>query len=278
MAQSGILRHILVGRLSRRSRHQKTALLMRTAWFFAASVGLLMALVAFATYRSGQLLRAGWLPTGNLMLGLADNLARLALIGICLALGLIAGPGPRALGWITPHLGQDLAWGLLIGLGLTLLILAADRFIERRWGSGLTDDKLIRSILPANAQEWVGVTLALLSAAALEELLFRSLPLAGLTWLISPWWLMWPLALLFGLLHWPQGAWGVFGAALVAIALSLLFLASGSLWMALAAHYALNLGQLALARRLGLRPLRSALHGFFPVPSPRFHNRDVFWR
>jgi membrane protease YdiL (CAAX protease family) len=79
---------------------------------------------------------------------------------------------------------------------------------------------------------------------------------------------MWPLALIFGLLHWPQGAWGVFGVTLVALALSGLFLASNSLWVVLAAHYVLNLGQLILARRLGLRPLRGALHGFSATALP----------
>ena len=250
---------------------------MHTAWLFAASLGLLIAFVAFATYRSGQLLAAGWLPAENLMLSLPDNLARLVLVALCVALGAFAGPGPQALGWPTTYLGQDLAWGLLAGLGLTVLIAGAGRVIERRWSRGPTDDthRVVRSILPANAREWAGVIVALLPAAALEELLFRSLPLGGLGWLIAPWWLMWPLALIFGLLHWPQGAWGVFGTALVAIALSGLFLASGSLWVVLAAHYVLNLGQLILARRRGLRPLRGVLHGFSPHPSTHLHNRDV---
>ena len=248
---------------------------MLTAWFFVASVGLLMAFVACATYRSGQLLRAGWLPAENLLLSLPDNLARLLLVALCVTLGAFTGPGPQALGWATTYLGQDLAWGLLAGLGLTALIAGTGQLIERRWGRVLTDDKLARSILPANAREWAGVIVALLPAAAVEELLFRSLPLGGLGWLIAPWWLMWPLALLFGLLHWPQGMWGVFGTTLVALALSGLFLARGSLWSVLAAHYVVNLGQLILARRLGLRPLRGVLHGFPPRPSTHLHNRDV---
>jgi len=248
---------------------------MLTAWVFAASMGLLIAFVAFTTYRSGQLLRTGWLPTENLLLNPLDNLLRLLFIVICLALGAFVGPGPAALGWRVSYLGQDLAWGSAAGLLLTALIFGTGWLIERRWGVALTDDKLLRSILPVNAREWGGVIVALLPAAMLEELLFRSLPLGGLSWLIAPWWLMWPLALIFGLLHWPQGAWGVFGTALAAIALSGLFLASGSLWTALAAHYVLNLGQLILARRVGLRPLRGSLHGFSLHPSTHLHNRDI---
>lgn len=234
-----------------------------------------MAFVAFVTYRSGQLLRAGWRPPGNLLLSWPDNLARLLLIAGCVAVGALWGPGVQALGWRTTYLGQDLARGAVAGLILTLSIAGGGWAIERRWGRSVMDDRVVRSILPADAREWAGVIVALLPAAALEELLFRSLPLGGLNWLISPWLLLWPLALIFGLLHWPQGVWGVFGASLIAIVLSLLFLASGSLWVALATHYVLNLGQLAAARWLGWRPLRGALYGFSAGSSSYLHNRDV---
>jgi membrane protease YdiL (CAAX protease family) len=117
---------------------------------------------------------------------------------------------------------------------------------------------MLRCILPASPREWVLVLLALWPAAALEELLFRSLPLGGLGWIVSPWWLVWPLALFFGFLHWPQGSWGVAGATLVAILLSWLFLATGSLWPPLIAHYTFNLSQLVVARWSGLKPLRAA--------------------
>jgi membrane protease YdiL (CAAX protease family) len=111
-------------------------------------------------------------------------------------------------------------------------------------------------MMPINRKEWAGVLLALLPAAALEELLFRSLPLGGLTWLISPWWLLWPLALLFGLLHWPQGGWGVTGTAITAVVLSLLFLGTGSIWVPLAAHYTMNTFQFAAAKLSGIESLR----------------------
>jgi membrane protease YdiL (CAAX protease family) len=100
------------------------------------------------------------------------------------------------------------------------------------------------------------VLLALLPAAAVEELLFRSLPLGGLGWLVPPQWLLWPLALFFGLLHWPQGPWGVLGTALAGIALSLLFLATRSLWVPLAAHYVMNVVQILAAKMIGIKPLR----------------------
>jgi len=226
-------------------------------WLFAACIGLLMAFVAFTTYRSGQLLRY-WTPSGNLLLSWPDNLMRLALVGLCVVLGVTLGPGPMALGWSTANLGADLAWGALIGLLMTGVLTGAGWVIERRWGAEVASMRLIRCILPIDRREWAGVLLALLPAAALEELLFRSLPLGGLTWLVPPWWLMWPLALFFGLLHWPQGAWGVVGTALAAIILSLLFLATGSIWAVLAAHYVFNVVQVIAARWMGLQPLRTA--------------------
>lgn len=231
---------------------------MPVAWFFVGALALLMALVAFATYRSGQLLREGWLPPVNLMLSPADNLARLVLIAICIALGYAWGPGPQALGWGVAALGRDLSLGAGIGLLISALIFGSEQILLRCRAADLYDDRVIRSILPADRKEWIGVVVALLPAALLEELLFRSLPLGGLSGLIAPWTLMWPLALLFGLLHWPQGVWGVFGTTLVALALSALFLSSGSLWAALSAHYLINLFQLLVARQRGVQPLRAA--------------------
>jgi len=226
-------------------------------WFFAGGIGILMALVAIGTVRSGQLLR-DWTPSYNLLLNLPDNGLRIALIAAGLGLGYTLGPGPAMLGWRTAYLGQDLLWGALLGVALALGLGLAGQAAARRWGETVYSTKMLQCILPATGREWAGVLFALLPAAALEELLFRSLPLGGLTWLIPPYWLLWPLTLVFGLLHWPQGGWGVVGTTLAGIVLSLLFLATDSIWAPLAAHYVLNVLQLLLAKRIGLQPLRSA--------------------
>jgi len=227
------------------------------AWIFLGGIVVLMMLVGAGTVRSGQLLRA-WTPPQNLMLSVPDNLLRLVLIGLCLLLGDRLGPGPGALGWRVTHLGGDLLLGSVVGLVLSLVLGVAGDAVVRRWGPAVYSTRMVQCILPANRREWVGVSLALLPAAALEELLFRSLPLGGLGWLVSPWWLLWPLALCFGLLHWPQGGWGVVGTTLAAIPLSWLFLATGGIWAPLAAHYVMNVSQLLLAKRTGLKPLRGA--------------------
>jgi membrane protease YdiL (CAAX protease family) len=227
-------------------------------WIFAASVAILIAFVSYTTVRSGFALRT-WSPLSNLLLSRPDNAVRLGLVALCLLLGLTVGPGPRALGWLVPAkgLGQALALGMIAGLILATVLNLGGRLAVRRWGPQVFSTRLLQCMLPINRREWAGVLLALLLAAALEELLFRSLPLGGLTWLVAPWWLLWPLAVLFGLLHWPQGGWGIAGTAFAAVALSLLFLASGSIWLPLAAHYTMNVYQLVVARLSGVEPLRA---------------------
>jgi membrane protease YdiL (CAAX protease family) len=223
---------------------------------FLAGLLILMALVAVSTVRTGRLLRT-WSPPFNPLLSRADSAVRLAMIAVSIGLGLIFGPGPAALGWTVAHLGRDLIVGAAFGAVMAGFFTVAGSVAVRRWGPEVYDDRVLRCILPMSRREWPGVALALLSAAALEELLFRSLPLGGLTWLVAPYWLMWPLALFFGALHWPQGGWGVAGTVLAAIMLSLLFLVTGSIWSPLAAHYVMNLVQVAVAVRVGLRPLRA---------------------
>jgi membrane protease YdiL (CAAX protease family) len=222
---------------------------------FLAGVLILLALVAISTVRTGRLLRT-WVPPFNPLLSLPDNAVRLVLIAAGIGLGIAFGPRPAALGWTTAHLGRDLILGVAAGGVMAAFFALAGQLAVRRWGPEVYDDRLLRCILPASQREWPGVVLALLPAAALEELLFRSLPLGGLGWLVAPYWLMWPLAVFFGLLHWPQGSWGVGGTSLAAILLALLFLATGSIWPPLAAHYVMNLLQVAVAVRVGMRPLR----------------------
>ena len=230
-------------------------------WLYPAGVLLLMAFVAAGTLQSGLLLRR-WTPRANLLLSWPDNALRLALIGLCIFLGWRMGPGPAALGWSTTALPARLTAGAVVGLLLAGAINLGSLLVVRRWGQEAFSTKLIRCILPINRREWLGVLLALLPAAAVEELLFRSLPLGGAGLFGAagprPALLLWPLALFFGLLHWPQGGWGVVGTTLAGAILSLLFLATGSLWPPLAAHYLLNVSQVVVAKWIGMKPLRGA--------------------
>ncbi len=229
---------------------------MLANWLFLSGLVGLLIVIAITTVRTGQLLQR-WTPSFNLLLSGPENAARAGLIILCIGLGAAWGPGPGPLGWQTTHLMADLLLGLVSGLVITAAFLVLGQWVVRRWGPEAYDNRLLRAILPADAREWPGVLAALLPAAALEELLFRSLPLGGLGWLIPAGWLMWPLAVGFGLLHWPQGSWGVLGATLAGIAFSLLFLGTGSIWAPLAAHYVMNVVQVAAARALGVAPLRA---------------------
>lgn len=228
---------------------------MISRWLFLAGVGILTALVAAGTVRTGQLLLR-WVPPRNLLLTLPENLSRIAVTGLCVALGAAWGPGAGPLGWRPAFILKDAVLGIAIGAVLAVVLSVGGQSVVRRWGVEVHKTGVLRAIVPAHRGEWPGVLLALLPAAALEELLFRSLPLGGLGWLIPAWWLMWPLALLFGLLHWPQGGWGVVGATVAATVLSVLFIGTGGIWAPLAAHYTMNALQLALAYRSGLKPSR----------------------
>ncbi|MCX6032408.1 MAG: CPBP family intramembrane metalloprotease [Chloroflexi bacterium] len=230
-------------------------------WLYPTGVLVLMAFVAAGTLQSGLLLRR-WTPPFNLLLSLPDNALRLALIGLCVFWGWRMGPGPAALGWGTTALPAELAFGAGVGLLTAAAINLGSLLVVRRWGQEAFSTRLIQCILPLDSREWLGVLLALLPAAAVEELLFRSLPLGGPGLFgvggLRPHWLMWPLALFFGLLHWPQGGWGVVGTTLAAIILSLLFLVTGSLWPPLAAHYVLNVSQIVVAKWMGMEAVRGA--------------------
>ena len=239
---------------------------MELSWLFGAASVILIAVVTYATLRSGRFLRT-WIPDRNLMLSLPDNLARCSLLLISLLVGYLLGPGPDQLGWQTENLARDLLVGIAVSVPLAMALNLAGQAAIRRWGRGVYSSRLLQCILPINRREWIGVAIALLPAVALEEVIYRSLPLGGLRsgatlhgWLASPWLLLWPLALLFGVAHWPQGAWGVAGATVAAVLFSWLFLVTGSIWTPLAAHYAMNIQQLVFAKRSGLSPLRSAIN------------------
>ena len=228
---------------------------MNNHLLFTALVVCMTAALGWLTVQSGRLLRR-FTPHTNLLLLLPDNVARLLVIVFCIVIGLALGPGIDALGWSTNRLPVDLALGAALGLLLAPAIVWAGNSVVARWGANVYDNRLLRAIVPVDRREWAGVALALLPAAFVEELVFRSMPLAGLAWLISPWVLIWPLALVFGLLHWTQGEWGVVGTTLLGLVLSVLFLWTRSIWAPLAMHWVLNVVEITLAQRQGLRPLR----------------------
>lgn len=217
-------------------------------WLFVLLTVLLAALIGWSTYQSARLLRR-WKPDYNLLLNPAENLVRIGLLLASVGLGWLSGLPADALGWRWPPRAADVAVGAAVGVGLSLVLTAASDRAIRRWGSAVYSPTVILNVLPSNAREWALVLAALVPAVALEEVLFRSLLIGGLSPLAPTWLLAIGVSAYFGLLHLPQGRLGVVGTAAAGVALSALFIATGSLVAALAAHYAANVLQLVRASR-----------------------------
>lgn len=218
-------------------------------WLF---VGLTLALTGFlgyATFSTARLLQS-WRPQGNLMLLPGENLLRLGMIGACWVLGRLSGLEPGLLGWGVEGWSSQLVWGVGIGLGMAVFFVAATRWLVQRTGSRFYSDQIIDLIVPTSNRELVWVAAALLPAVLLEELLFRSLLLGGLAPILPVGWLLVGFGVVFGLLHNPQGTWGMIGAGLAGTLFGVLFLWQGSLILPVVAHYVANLAQIVVAMRM----------------------------
>ncbi len=93
----------------------------------------------------------------------------------------------------------------------------------------------------------------MVTVVLLEELLFRSLLVGGMTPLLPGPLLVLSVGIVFGLLHSPQGTWGMAGAALAGVILGALFLLAGSLLLPSIAHYVANMVQVSVAYRARCR-------------------------
>ncbi len=207
----------------------------------------LLAGLAWATYQSGRLLRSIPLRE-NLLLAPIENVVKLALVGLCLGLGLLSGVAPARLGWTVEHPTRDLALGLALGLVIPFALNRLTLWAIGRWGKGVYSPVVMMNIVPRNRRDWVLVPAAMVLAVLLEELLFRSLLIGGLGAMVPPLLLVVPLGIIFGWMHAPQGVLGMLVAGALGIGLSLLFLWTGSLLAPLVAHYLINTLQILRAR------------------------------
>lgn len=218
-------------------------------WIFVALTLVVVIFISYGTYATARLLR-NWRPDRNLLLLPGENLVRLVLIGFCLVLGLLSGASAAQLGWVFPTIGQQLLWGCLWGIGLALFFYSSTKWLVTQTGHRFYSSVVIQAITPQSRSELLLVLLAMLPVVLLEELLFRSL-------LIGGWALLAPIpllvigwSLLFGLLHSPQGVWGMLGAGLAGLLLGVLFVYQGSLLLPFVAHYVTNCFQIIQAMRL----------------------------
>lgn len=223
-------------------------LMSLTYWLFVGGVLLLTAFIGYATFATARLLEH-WRPERNILLHPGENLVRLAIILLCLGLGKLSGLSYEQLGWQFHQPTRQLLAGIVIGLGLGFCFYQATRWVMQRAGRRFYSTMVIEQIVPASRRELVLVLLALLPAVILEELLFRSLLLGGLAPILPLSLLLVGLSIFFGLLHSPQGLWGMAGAGLAGLLFGGIFLWQGSLLTPLAAHYVTNAFQIVQAMR-----------------------------
>jgi len=218
-------------------------------WIFILITLTLTTFISYSTFATARLLKH-WRPDQNILLLPAENILRFILIAFCLGLGWLSGLPDLTLGWQFQVDIATLAWGFFLGLGLGIFFYLSTRWIIHLAGQRFYSSIIIEYILPANPQEFILVTLAMGPVVILEELLFRSLLLGGFSPIIPLPVLLIGLSILFGLLHSPQGLWGMVGAGLAGFLLSLIFLWQGNIFVPILAHYITNLFQIIQALRL----------------------------
>ncbi len=218
-------------------------------WIFVLLTLALVIFISYGTYATAQLLRH-WQPDRNLLLLPAENLIRLLLITLCLVLGSISGVPMVQLGWIFPDIGSQLLWGVVWGAGLALFFYLSTQWLVARTGKRFYSSSVIQAITPHSTQELLLVLVAMLPVVLLEELLFRSLLIGGLAAVLPTPLLVIGWSILFGLLHAPQGLWGMAGAGGAGLLLGSLFVGQGNILLPIVAHYVTNALQIVQAMRL----------------------------
>jgi membrane protease YdiL (CAAX protease family) len=214
---------------------------------FTIGMLIMLGFVSFATFRTSEILKT-WTPEENLLLIPAENIVRLVMIAVCVGLGFLSPVGIKELGWIPTDPLGDIGIGVVVGLGISLVAGPLTVWVIRHhpeWYS----DVVLQSILPRSRREWPLVILALLPTVLLEELLFRSLLLGGFGPYVNILFFAVAASILFGLLHRPQGEWGVAAVTVVALILSALFLWRVSLLVVVVAHWVTDIAQLVQAER-----------------------------
>jgi membrane protease YdiL (CAAX protease family) len=213
--------------------------------FVILTLGLTLFL-GYGTYATARLLRV-WRPEQNLLLMPTENFVRVVMLLFCVALGYLSGIEAAQLGWQWPQPALQLLIGVVTGLATALFFYYSTRQIVRHSGARFYSPAVMHYIIPKSRREFLLVLLALIPVVLLEELLFRSLLLGGLSPLAPEIALLIGFGLVFGLFHSPQGIWGMIGAGLGGIIFGLLFLWQQSLLAPVVAHYVANAAQIGVA-------------------------------
>jgi uncharacterized protein len=189
----------------------------------------------------------------------ADPTARLAhyrngiigqwtVVGLVVAIGLVAGRGAASIGLQHPGDAWDGWWpvlqvALLLVVSTIVMRRPSMRAPLRRQASGFL------ALLPSTTQERQTFAGLALTAGTCEEIVYRGFLMAYLSWLlpgVSSGWIVVLAAVAFGVAHAYQGFRGIVLTGIVGATLGALVVASGSLLPAIAVHALVDLRILAL--------------------------------
>jgi len=153
---------------------------------------------------------------------------------------------------VTMPTGAELGIGAVLGTVLFGLNQVAAR-LGRQFGLGGEDaanragaagnEELREALAPDSLTGWLVLLFVVLPVVAgFEELLFRGALVGGLAtgFGLSPWLLVAGSSLAFGLGHGAQGRVGIAVTAMLGGVLGAAFVATGSLWLVVVAHYLVN--------------------------------------
>jgi membrane protease YdiL (CAAX protease family) len=177
----------------------------------------------------------------------------------CLALGLLtwwlalgrgagaAGLGLTVAGWQWLAVGLGVVGTVLLGVQMVTTLRDPSKLAE------VTDKaRSLADLVPRTEAETRRFDALSVTAGICEEVLYRGLLLGSLTPLMGVWPAVAVSSVVFGLGHAYQGAAGVLKTGVVGLVLALLTVFSGSLWVAMVLHAALDLTSGRLMRA-GLR-------------------------
>ena len=135
--------------------------------------------------------------------------------------------------------------GIRSGVALGIALFAANEagtWVAARFG--MESDESLRGLLaPDTRVDWALLLFLVLPiVAGVEELLFRGALIGALAagFPVSPWLLAVLSSVAFGLGHGLQGSGGVLVTGVLGFALAAAFVITGSLWVAIVAHYLVN--------------------------------------
>lgn len=228
---------------------------------------LLVGFVGYGTYRTAQIL-PDWPADQNPLLHPAETVLRLFMIFVCIGLGFLSGQSRATLGWQAPEPLAQIAWGTLWGLLIALVYIVSTRWVIAASGGRYYTPTIVRVIVPRNNQQLAAIAVVMVSIVLLEELLFRSLLLGGFAPLLPPWMLLALAGIIFGLMHSPQGWWGMIAIALGGVLLGMMFIGQQSLLMPSVAHYVANMVQISYAYWFGIPELPIEISAEISPKSP----------